>query len=165
MNQAERETLMKLAGSCAIRELRQTHLEAKVVRSPTAAEKEVVPEVEVALQIARNPTTPKSEFATIFRFGVSLSPESQPAEALVRMQYHAVLVYSVGEEMGFSDEDLRLFGQTNAMVHVWPYLRAFVQNSCAQIGAPIVSLPIFRVGQPLSWARNDTQNPVASPKG
>jgi hypothetical protein len=36
------------------------------------------------------------------------------------------------------------------MVHLWPYLRAYVANSCAQLGVAPITLPPFRVrrGQP-----------------
>lgn len=157
MNQSQRESVGRIASACAIQELRQTRLEATFLQPPSSGEAEFVPEVEVNLQIARSPTEPKSEFATIFRFDVALNTLDEPAVALVRMQYHAILVYSLDDGVDFSDEELSLYGRTNGMIHVWPYLRGFVQNSCAQLGVPVVTLPPFRVGQSVPWLRQEQE--------
>lgn len=155
MNQVQRELLAKLANACNLRELRQTHLEATLLQEPAGGPDEVTPEVEVMLRIARSPAAPKTEFATIFRFNIALNTEADPQIAMMKMQYQAVLVYSVPEGSDFADEEIHLFGQTNGMIHVWPYLRAFVQTSCAQLGAPVVTLPPFRIGQSLRWQRSE----------
>ncbi|MFY0572860.1 hypothetical protein ACN28E_54770 [Archangium lansingense] len=151
MSQIQREALSKLAGACTLRELKQMHMEATFVQEPSTGQAEVTPELEVMLQIARSPAEPKTEFAAIFRFNVALNTETEPPVAVAKMKFNAILVYSAAEGSDFTDDELNLFGQTNGMVHVWPYLRAFVQNSCAQLGTPVVTLPPFRIGQTLQW--------------
>lgn len=47
-----------------------------------------------------------------------------------------------------TDEVLIEFAQTNGMVHLWPYARAFVQTASASLGLAPIVLPVFRVAAP-----------------
>lgn len=47
-----------------------------------------------------------------------------------------------------SDEGLLAFAQTNGMVHLWPYARAFIQSAATSMGLVPITLPFFRVAAP-----------------
>ncbi|WNG21356.1 hypothetical protein [Cystobacter fuscus] len=161
MNQVQRETLARMANIFVLQELRPTHLEAEFVQPPSENGVEITPEMDVVVQLSRNPSSAQSEFAAIFRFDVKLRTKGDPPVIAARMRYHAIAMYSIVQGSEFSDDDLQLFAQTNGMIHVWPYLRTFVQNSCAQLGAPVVTLPPFRIGQTLAQPWQQVKAPEA----
>jgi preprotein translocase subunit SecB len=162
MNQTQRETLAKVASQFTLQEVQPIHLEAALDQANIGSEAEIVPEVDIALQTARKPTSPRTDFAAIFRFDVTLQTREESSTAVARIRYHVIAVYSSSESPDFEDEQLQLFAQTNGMVHVWPYLRAFVQSSCASLGIPAITLPPFRVGQTIAQLWQQLEEPKAS---
>jgi len=159
MNQVQRETLARMASAFTLQELRPTHLEAEFVQPPSKTGVEITPEMDVVVQLSRNPSSPQTEFAAIFRFEVKLRTNEESPVVAARMRYHAIAIYLIAQDSEFTDDNLQLFAQTNGMFHIWPYLRAFVQNSCAQLGAPVITLPPFRIGQALTQPWQQVENP------
>ncbi|GEL75160.1 hypothetical protein [Myxococcus virescens] len=157
MNGTQRETLARMAAAFSLKELRQTHLEAGAgwPSGDGEPEAEVEQDLNIVVQTARQPSSPKSEFASIFRFDFAVRSRVDPQAVFVRVKYHVIAVYSMVDGADFTDDEIQLYSQTNGMVHVWPYLRAFIQSSCAQLGIPVVTLPPFRIGQTLDkpWQR------------
>lgn len=60
-----------------------------------------------------------------------------------RFVYRAYAQYSLPVEA--SDELLLEFSRTNGMIHLWPYLRAWVQTASASLGLLPIVIPVFRV--------------------
>lgn len=54
------------------------------------------------------------------------------------------------------DEVLLEFARTNGMIHLWPYVRSYIQTASAQLGLVPITLPVFRVQPP---PRPDVQPP------
>lgn len=67
-------------------------------------------------------------------------------EAFLQLRYTVLGRYVVPE--GFAhplDEPLlKQFAETNAIVHLWPYLRAYVSSACGQLGLPALTIPVLR---------------------
>lgn len=60
-----------------------------------------------------------------------------------RFVYRALASYAVSQS--WPDAVLDEFTRSNALVHLWPYARQFVQTASAQLGIPSILLPPFRV--------------------
>lgn len=78
-------------------------------------------------------------------FSLEVHPESESKEEFLKLRYTIISRYRLPVEFPLEQELLDFFANTNGMVHLWPYLRAFVANSCAQLGVLPVTLPPFRV--------------------
>lgn len=81
-------------------------------------------------------------------FDVAFSLDCRPCRAkgerpFARFVYRAVARYRA--KQSWSTEVLDAFMRTNALVHLWPYGRHFVQTASAQLGLIPVLLPPFRV--------------------
>lgn len=80
-------------------------------------------------------------------FRVTAHPEADTSPVFLKIRYTIISRYRLPSEHPLAQEVLDLFAKTNGMVHLWPYLRAFVSNSCAQLGMMPITLPPFRVQQ------------------
>lgn len=49
------------------------------------------------------------------------------------------------KEGGFSEDSLKQFANQNAIYHVWPYLREYVQSTCQRFRLPPIVMPMFQV--------------------
>jgi len=79
-------------------------------------------------------------------FSLEVHPESESKkEEFLKIRYTIISRYRLPVEFPLEQGLLDFFAHTNGMVHLWPYLRAFVANSCAQLGVLPVTLPPFRV--------------------
>lgn len=56
-----------------------------------------------------------------------------------------VAEYLVISESIPSNEALETFGKQNALYHVWPYWREFIQSMCARLRLPSVVIPMYRI--------------------
>lgn len=100
----------------------------------------------------KNPLEARREGDTGFvvhaDFSLALHSEAEPKEEFLKLRYTVISRYRVPPSHPLEQEVLDFFARTNGMVHLWPYLRAFVANSCAQMGITPITLPPFRVQQP-----------------
>lgn len=62
---------------------------------------------------------------------------------VVTIEASFVAEYLIQEGTDPTQESLDEFAQNNAVYHVWPYWREFVQSTCARSNVPQVSLPMF----------------------
>ncbi|WP_434299353.1 hypothetical protein [Corallococcus exiguus] len=71
---------------------------------------------------------------------------NEPAEPFLKLRYTVAGQYAVPEDFTHPLDEalLKQFAETNAMVHLWPYLRAFVSSACGQLGLPSIMLPVLR---------------------
>lgn len=87
----------------------------------------------------------EGRFVIYARFAMGAHPEGEPKGEFLKIRYDLIGRYRVPPEHPLGPEVLELFAKTNGMVHLWPYLRAFVANACAQMGVVPITLPPFRV--------------------
>jgi preprotein translocase subunit SecB len=90
----------------------------------------------------------EGQFEVGAEFALDAHLEADLKEEFLKLRYTIISRYRVPPEYSLEQDVLDFFAKTNGMVHLWPYLRAFVANSCAQMGIATITLPPFRVQQP-----------------
>lgn len=96
--------------------------------------------------------TGEAGFAVVAAFTVRIKTKDVK-KPFARFVYRCFAKYqNVGQH---PDEVLIEFARTNGMMHLWPYLRAYVQAASAQLGLVPVVLPVFRI-QPQAPAASKT---------
>ena len=91
-------------------------------------------------------------FVVEARFSLKARTGAEGGHDFLELLYRVGAVYSFAGTLP-PDEVLGAFAETNGMIHLWPYFRAYVQQTCAQLGiAPIILSP-FR----LAPARTEPQ--------
>ncbi|WP_147470292.1 hypothetical protein [Corallococcus sp. AB049A] len=85
----------------------------------------------------------RGDFVITVRQDTGADEQEDP---FLNLRYTVAGRYAVPDNFAHSLDDalLRQFAETNAMMHLWPYLRAYVSNSCAQFGLPGLMLPVLR---------------------
>ncbi len=99
------------------------------------------------------------QFVVYADFALAAHPEAAPQAEFLKLRYTIISRYRVPPEHSLEQEVLDLFARTNGMVHLWPYLRAYVSNSCAQMGVVPITLPPFRVQN----AKRPAKRPASVP--
>lgn len=88
----------------------------------------------------------QERFVVVAAISVRARAKDGNQRPFARFVYRVNVRYSnVGDA---SDEALRAFANTNGMVHIWPYARAFVQSASTSMGLVPITLPFFRVSAP-----------------
>lgn len=113
---------------------------AKLLERVSSREKPVV-----AIEIEVVPVTiAEDRFVTEGLFSLKARSSAAGAEPFLELKLRMGAIYRHPSPLP-PFEVLEAFAKTNSMVHLWPYFRAFVQQSAAQLAvAPIVLAP-FRV--------------------
>lgn len=91
---------------------------------------------------------------------VAKRPDASPDDAFIRIEARFVIIYSLTELEGLTEESFNAFGEGNGIYNVWPYWREFVQSTTVRMGLPPLTLPVYRVGV----TRLDQQGLIASPR-
>lgn len=116
--------------------------------------------VALNLNVEVVPTALSEErFVTEGRFVVKARAKVEGSTPFAELELRMGAVYRHGSPLP-APEVLEAFAKTNSMVHLWPYLRAFVQQSSAQLGLPPIMLPPFRV-QPISLGEPAREPPAS----
>ncbi len=69
-----------------------------------------------------------------------------PVIATIEARMYSQYVEVRGKEAAEIDADiLKDFGKANALYHVWPYWREYVQSTMVRLKLPAVSIPMFRL--------------------
>jgi preprotein translocase subunit SecB len=79
------------------------------------------------------------------QFNVTAKSRSEEHQNFLELNYRVGAIYQVEPQLVPSAEVLRAFAELNGMVHLWPYVRTYVQQTCAQLAIPVIILPPFRV--------------------
>ena len=85
-------------------------------------------------------------FVVLATVGVRATTKGGDKRPFARFLYRVNVRYSNAGDA--TDEALLAFAQTNGMVHIWPYARAFVQSAATSMGLVPVTLPFLRVSSP-----------------
>lgn len=137
--------LAQLAAVVELLEVRPTGFLARLMRDVPS------PDTPLALGINNQLSTLKEGdqgFVVHADFKLTVHPEADARAEFLKIHYTAISRYRVPPDHPLEQEVLDLFAKTNGMVHLWPYLRVFVANSCAQLGVLPITLPPFRVQPP-----------------
>jgi preprotein translocase subunit SecB len=111
---------------------------------------EEAPEIGVpltcALDINLQSQIDQGEFRIIGKFALSAHEEGKTRhQSFFSARLHVVAYYRLHAGEQILQEELEAFAHSNGMIHLWPYFRSFVQQSCGQFAIPPIVLAPFRV--------------------
>lgn len=67
------------------------------------------------------------------------------------------LIYAIEDPQSVQEENLRAFGEINAVHTAWPYFREFVHNISGRMGLMPMTVPLLKVGRASSTKPTETQ--------
>lgn len=115
------------------------HMDAPEIGTPITA----------ALAISLNGQLADDEFRILGKFGLKAYEEGAQEKPFFSVSLHIVAYYRLRSGEKLTQEELQAFASSNGMIHLWPYFRTFVQQSCGQFSIPSIVLPPFRATHPL----------------
>ena len=133
------DELAELARGCTLKNVRPIRFSARLVRDAPPPSSTVHLSVRPQVGFTRDG---KDGFSV--RAAFAFHARGPDNAIFFRAAYDVVASY-LADRDDFSDAALERFSQTNAMIHLWPYFRAFVQSACGQLGIPPMTVPVFRV--------------------
>jgi preprotein translocase subunit SecB len=97
-----------------------------------------------------------------FSAKVTLSLIGTPAEdrdkTVIEINAGYVLIYTLDNYDGISDDDLEVFCSMNSLYNVWSFWREYIQNICNRMGIPPVTLPLLKF-KPRKPKEKDQEQP------
>jgi preprotein translocase subunit SecB len=91
------------------------------------------------------------EFRIIGKFALKAHEERKTEKhSFFSATLRIVAYYRMRSGVQINQEELETFARSNGMIHLWPYFRAFVQQTCGQFSVPPIVLPPFRANRPLN---------------
>lgn len=71
--------------------------------------------------------------------------ETEPS---VTIEAAFLLLYSLSNDEGITEDHVKAFADLNGVYNAWPYWREFVQNTIARMELPPLTIPVFRIVSP-----------------
>jgi preprotein translocase subunit SecB len=103
------------------------------------------------LAINLNCQLSEQEFRVIGKFALKAHEESRTEkQSFFSATLRIVAYYRMHSGLQVNQEELQAFASSNGMIHLWPYFRAFIQQTCGQFSIPPIVLPPFRANRPLN---------------
>lgn len=154
MNESETKQFRNLTAIVELANIRPIELTAAVIGPPPSTDATIELSLQSSIRIDRSSPV---EFSVAVRFELGARKEGEKQE-YAQFAYSATASYTLPAGAQIENNEIRPFAQHNTMIHVWPYMRAFVQSACGQLGIPPVVVPVFRVtGAPMAWQRIDEE--------
>lgn len=135
------EAVARLAQSVDLTDVRPIAFSARLISDPPLRGSRFTVDVRPRLTWQRS----NNAFSLIAHFRLRARIEGERDRAFAQASYRVVAHYRWEDGADPSEETLRDFAGTNGMLNLWPYFRAFVTNSWAQLGLEPFVLPVFRV--------------------
>ncbi|MBF5044750.1 hypothetical protein FGE12_20280 [Aggregicoccus sp. 17bor-14] len=133
--------VIALARNVSLRDVRVVSFRAERVGVPAPGPEAAA--LSVDSQVAHAPLPPHG-FVIEMRFRVEARAREAAGEPFALFEYRVGAIYGLNGELPTAAV-LDAFGRTNGMVHLWPYLRAYIQQASAQLSLPALVLPPYRV--------------------
>lgn len=99
----------------------------------------------VHINLATGMTRTHDGFIGVVTVGVQ-AQRKEARRPFAHFIYRVNVQYAAAGDV--TDEAIQTFVQTNGLVHVWPYARAWIQSASLSMGLPNVLLPFYRVQAP-----------------
>ncbi|WP_309891702.1 hypothetical protein [Archangium sp.] len=135
------QAVFALARVVELTNVRVVAFGARLLEQAPATTQEVHIEVDSQVQ----PGVLPEGFVVEGQFKLTARTTFEEAKDFLELNYRVGAVYRLPSAPLPPIDVLRAFAETNGMVHLWPYVRAYVQQTCAQLGVPIITLPPFRI--------------------
>lgn len=143
LSEKQREDLVALCTAASLTDVRTVLMHAQLAAMPS----EGAVELHLAIDVQLKHHHIENGFVVTGDFCAHAQAPGGDGD-LVRLSFGIVATYVLDKAAPPpSEEQVKTFAEYNSMIHLWPYFRAFVQQSCAQLGLPTLILPPFRAGQ------------------
>ena len=138
------------------------------VRLREASCRSLVQPSEVANTLVATPShetsvtkEPGNDGLLLINTNFSLEIRDGEGEEQLQAEVHGVfeLSYRIPNKETFSSDELKAFGQVNAVFNAWPYWRELVQASLVRMSMPTLTVPVYRL-PPSGSAKNDQKNTI-----
>lgn len=134
------QAVLELARSADLKNIRVVEFTARLMEQPP--DDSPVASVSSKVRTAELP----GGFVVEGAFTLEAGPESgEGGGSFLELKYRVGAVYELRGEALPTAEVLDAFAETNGMIHLWPYFRAYVQQACAQLAIMPIVLPPFRI--------------------
>lgn len=74
-------------------------------------------------------------------------PKEKREDLVVAIHCEFLVYYEITDELDISDEELKIFCESNALYNVWPYFREHVSSMCHKMNIPQLFVPLLRFVQ------------------
>jgi preprotein translocase subunit SecB len=139
------EAVRRVARECELYDLRILGLTAKLLEEAPS----VGTRLDAALDIGLNVQTNPEDFRVVGQFNLRVhDAERDDRQSFFSAGFKVVGYYRFTAGCSATEEELREFARLNGMLHLWPYFRTFVQQTCGQLSIPPIVLPPFRADHP-----------------
>ena len=85
----------------------------------------------------------------IAKFHFEAFIESKTSQPVIMIDASFLLSYKIENFEGLTQKGFERFANLNGIYNAWPYWREFVQNTIVRMGLPSLSIPVFRIVEPL----------------
>lgn len=85
----------------------------------------------------------------IAKFHFEAFIESKTSQPVILIDASFLLSYKIENFEGLTQKGFERFANLNGIYNSWPYWREFVQNTIVRMGLPSLSIPVFRIVEPL----------------
>jgi hypothetical protein len=139
-----RNSVTAVAQKIELRTIRTVELFARLNSQPPDS----VNLMDLAVEYAATPARLEDGFVVEGAFKLKAhmkEPDATtpPPQPFLEIRYRVGIRYGHPQPLP-SDEILSAFAEMNGLVHLWPYFRAFVQESCGRMSVPPIIVPVFR---------------------
>jgi len=83
------------------------------------------------------------------KFHFEAFTESKTQKPVILIDASFLLAYKIENFEGLTQKGFDQFANLNGIYNAWPYWREFVQNAVTRMGLPSLSIPVFRIVEPL----------------
>lgn len=142
MTKTEKTALNKLIAKAELLTIHPIAFLAKVEGRPPDANEPV----RLAVNTELAPTLTDVGFDFVLQVTVTAQVEGRNEAPFVRFIYSVVAKYKVARELCDAESTRLAYAEHVTLVQAWPFVRHFVQSSCAELAIPIVLLPIMQAG-------------------
>jgi len=85
----------------------------------------------------------------IAKFHFDAYIENRTSEPVILIDASFLVSYRIENFEGLSKKGFERFANLNGIYNAWPYWREFVQNTIVRMGLPSLSIPVFRIVEPV----------------
>lgn len=156
LTQEVQQAVLELARLVDLSNIRTVGFSARLFEQSPATTQEMRVEVDSQVQ----PGILTGGFIVEGEFKVTARSIAEEPKDFLELSYRVGAVYRLPSASVPPMEVLSAFAETNGMVHLWPYVRAYVQQACAQLAVAAIILPPFRVVPKEATAETSAASPL-----
>lgn len=143
-----------------LRAVRTVELSARLLGDPP----DTVRPVHLDIEYSATPALLQDGFVVEGAFSLKASTKAEdgsPSRSpFLEVKYRLGVIYGHQGDLPAQDV-LAAFAEMNGLIHLWPYFRAFVQESCGHLSVPGILVPPFRA---ITYGNADVDTKGSAPR-